>query len=76
SKAVWSGFNNPLPGGLGVKPLTDYMSNLDSYTVGAYSSEGNQRNESDLTVVRFDGAYEFQQGPAFGFLTRVDAGIR
>lgn len=75
-KLVWSGFDKPIAGGLGNKPLTDYMSNLDSYTVGAYSSEGNQRNESELTVVRFDGSYEFQQEPAFGFLTRVDAGIR
>lgn len=76
SKLEWSGFNNPISGGLGNKPLTDYMSNLDSYAVGAYSSEGNQRNKSELTVVRFDGSYEFQQGPAFGFLTHVDAGIR
>lgn len=75
-KLVWSGFDRNITGGLGNVPLSDYMSNLDSYTVGAYSSEGNQRNESDLTVVRFDGSYEFQQAPAFGFLTRVDAGIR
>lgn len=73
---VWSGFDNPIGGGLGEVPLSDYMANLDSYTVGAYSSEGNQRNESDLTVVRFDGSYEFAEGPAFGFLTRVDAGVR
>lgn len=45
-------------------PLSQYMANLDSYTVGAYSSEGNQRNSSDLTVVRFDGSYEFQETPA------------
>ena len=73
---AWSGFDNPISGGLGEVPLTQYMSNLDSYTVGAYSSEGNQRNNSDLTVVRFDGSYEFQDAPAFGFLTRVDAGVR
>lgn len=76
SKMVWSGFDRATPGGLGVRPLTDYMNNLDSYTVGAYSSEGNQRNNSELTVVRFDGGYEFQQEPALGFITRVDAGIR
>lgn len=75
SKLNWSGFNNPMPGGLGTVPLTDYMSNLDSYTVGAYSSEGNQRNESDLTVVRADGSYDFET-PVLGFITRVDAGIR
>ncbi|KQW82407.1 TonB-dependent receptor [Brevundimonas sp. Root1279] len=73
---AWSGFDNLLPGGLGgMRPLTDYMSNLDSYTVGAYSSEGNQRNESDLTVFRADGSYEFDN-PALGFITRVDAGLR
>lgn len=75
-KLQWSGFDRPISGGLGTVPLTQYMSNLDSYTVGAYSSEGNQRNESDLTVVRFDGSYEFQEAPAFGFLNRIDAGIR
>jgi iron complex outermembrane receptor protein len=73
---AWSGFENNIVGGLGNVPLSDYMANLDSYTVGAYSSEGNQRNESDLTVVRFDGSYEFQEAPAFGFVTRVDAGVR
>jgi len=75
-KLVWSGFENPISGGLGNVPLSQYMANLDSYTVGAYSSEGNQRNNSDLTVVRFDGSYDFQQGPAFGFLNRIDAGVR
>ncbi|WP_288757217.1 TonB-dependent receptor [uncultured Brevundimonas sp.] len=73
---AWSGFDTPLPGGLGTVPLTDYMSNLDSYTVGAYSSESNQRNNSDLTVVRFDGSYEFQDAPLFGVITRVDGGVR
>jgi len=76
SKLAWSGFGNNIVGGLGNVPLSDYMANLDSYTVGAYSSEGNQRNNSDLTVVRFDGSYEFEAEPVFGFLTRVDAGVR
>jgi iron complex outermembrane recepter protein len=76
SSLAWSGFDTPLPGGLGTVPLTDYMSNLDSYTVGAYSSEGNQRNNSDLTVVRFDGGYEFQDTPLFGFVNKIDVGVR
>jgi len=75
-QTVWSNFNNPIVGGLGNVPLTQYMSNLDSYAVAAYSSEGNQRNESELTVVRMDGAYEFQNGPALGFIEKVDAGLR
>ena len=75
-QTVWSNFNNPIVGGLGNVPLTQYMSNLDSYAVAAYSSEGNQRNESELTVVRMDGAYEFQNGPALGFIEKVDVGLR
>lgn len=73
---AWSGFNNPIVGGLGNVPLTQYMSNQDSYAVAAYSSEGNQRNQSDLSVMRMDGSYAFEGEPALGFITRVDVGLR
>ena len=73
---VWSGFGNNISGGLGNVPLSDYMANLDSYAVAAFSSEGNQRNESDLTVARADGSYAFENERLFGFITRVDAGLR
>src|SRR3546814_15305081 len=50
---VWSGFDTPIAGGLGAgHGLADYMANKDSYTVAAYSSEGNQHNKSDLTAFR------------------------
>ena len=75
-QTVWSGFGNPISGGLGTVPLSDYMANLDSYAVAAYSSEGNQRNESELTVARMDGSYEFQGDLALGFITKVDVGLR
>ncbi|MGV3578206.1 TonB-dependent receptor [Brevundimonas sp.] len=75
-QTVWSGFDRPIVGGLGTVPLTQYMSNQDSYAVAAYSSEGNQRNESELTVFRMDGSYEFQGEPALGFITKVDMGLR
>ncbi|WP_163334606.1 hypothetical protein, partial [Klebsiella aerogenes] len=40
---VLSGFDTPISGGLGAgKSLKDYMANLDSYAVAAFSSEGNQ----------------------------------
>ncbi|NIJ20888.1 TonB-dependent receptor [Sphingomonas naasensis] len=72
-----SGFDNPLPGGLGAgKSLKDYMANLDSYTVAAFSSEGNQENHADLGVFRADGSYEFEEGGLFGMLGRVDVGVR
>ncbi|MBU1346868.1 MAG: TonB-dependent receptor [Alphaproteobacteria bacterium] len=75
-QTVWSNFNNPIVGGLGNVPLTQYMANQDSYAVAAYSSEGNQRNESELTVMRMDGSYEFEADPMMGFITRVDVGLR
>lgn len=73
---VLSGFNNPITGGLGTRPLSEYMANLDSYAVGAFSSEGNQENNSDLGVFRADGSYAFDDDGLFGALKRVDVGLR
>ncbi len=73
---VWSGFDKTISGGLGSVPLSQYMANQDSYAVAAFSSEGNNRANSDLTVARFDGSYEFQNENLFGFITRIDAGLR
>jgi iron complex outermembrane receptor protein len=73
---VWSGFDNPISGGLGNVPLSQYMANQDSYAVAAFSSEGNQENEAELTVVRGDGSYEFEGEKALGFIRRVDVGLR
>ncbi|MFN3352295.1 MAG: TonB-dependent receptor [Brevundimonas sp.] len=76
SKTVWSEFDNPISGGLGAgATLTDYMANLDSYAVAAFSSEGNQANESTLDVARLDGSYEFD-APMLGFINRIDVGGR
>ncbi|WP_210163340.1 TonB-dependent receptor [Niveispirillum irakense] len=73
---VWSGFDRPISGGLGAgKSLTDYMANQDSYAIGAFSSEGNNEAKSDLSVYRADGHYDFEE-PLFGFLNKVDVGIR
>src|SRR3546814_17517612 len=54
------------------------MANKDSYTVAAYSSEGNQHNKSDLTAFRLDGAYDFEKagGSLFGIFKRLDVGMR
>ncbi|PAX07696.1 TonB-dependent receptor [Sphingomonas lenta] len=76
---VWSGFDRPIGGGLGPNAtLRDYMANLNSYTVAAYSSEGNNRNKSDIYAFRFDGAYDYsKEGElAGGFIKRVDIGAR
>jgi TonB-dependent receptor len=73
---VWSGFDTPISGGLGAgKTMKDYMANLGSYAVGAFSSEGNNEAESTLQVARFDAHYTFDE-KAFGLFTKVDGGIR
>jgi len=75
-KAVWSGFDRPLAGGLGAgKSLKDYMANKDSYAIGAFSSEGNNEVGSDMNVFRADGHYEFDD-KFLGFITKIDAGVR
>lgn len=75
----WGGFDRAIGGGLGANAtLAQYMANKDSYTVAAYSSEGNNHNKSDLLAFRLDGAYDFGKtdGNLFGFLKRVDFGAR
>lgn len=73
---AWSGFDTPIQGGLGAgKSLTDYMANVDSYAIGAFSSEGNQENKAENEIYSFDGGYDFDE-PAYGFITSVDAGVR
>lgn len=73
---VWTGFDTPIQGGLGAgATLTDYMANVDSYAIGAFSSEGNQENSAESEIFSLDGGYDFDE-PAFGFITSVDAGVR
>jgi iron complex outermembrane recepter protein len=72
-----SGFDNAISGGLGAgKTLKDYMANLDSYAVAAFSSEGDQDNRSQLGVFRADGSYDFDGDGLFGILDRLDVGVR
>jgi len=70
----FSGFDRSVTGGLGEgATLADYMANLGSYNVGAFSSENNADSEADLDVVRLDGSYQFDEG---AFFSSVDVGVR
>ncbi len=70
---VWSGFDSPLAGNLGPNAtLADYMANLDSYSVGAYSSENNNEESAQMSVFSMKGNYRFDDG----FITSIDAGVR
>jgi TonB-dependent receptor len=70
---TWSGFDQVLAGNLGANAsLADYMANLDSYAVGAYSSEDNNEESAQMSVFSFNGSYDFDDS----FITNVDVGIR
>ncbi len=70
---TWGGFDRPLAGGLGQGATTaDYMANLDSYNVGAFSSENNENADGSLKAFSLKGNYKFDQG----FITSVDVGVR
>lgn len=73
---VWSGFDTPISGGLGAgKTMKDYMANLGSYAVGAFSSEGNNEADSTLQVARYDGHYRYDE-KMFGLFTNAHFGAR
>ena len=70
---VWSGFDLPLAGGLGNGATTaDYMANVDSYNIGAYSSEGNENARGDMHAFSMKGKYLLESG----YITSIEAGVR
>ncbi|WP_049722141.1 TonB-dependent receptor [Gilvimarinus polysaccharolyticus] len=70
---TWSGFDRPLAGALGAgASIADYMANMDSYNVGAFSSENNENSEGALTAFSLKGNYKFEDS----FVTSVDVGVR
>lgn len=70
---TYGGFDNTVAGGLGNgATLADYMRNLGSYNVGAFSSENNENASADLQVFSLKGNYALDDG----FITSVDVGIR
>ena len=75
---VWSGFDNNAnigPNGETMAParsIGDYLADVDSYALGALTSENNFTREGELDVVRFDGEYTFSEG----FVTSLEFGAR
>ena len=73
---TWGGFDRTIDGGLGTganaQTMATYMSNLESYNVGAFSSENNEDSEGQLDVFSLKGSYAFEES----FITSVDAGVR
>ena len=71
--ATWGGFDRPLAGALGAgATIADYMSNLDSYNVGAFSSENNENADGSIRAFSLKGNYKIEDS----FITSVDVGVR
>lgn len=71
---TWGGFDRELAGGLGAgATVRDYMANLESYNVGAFSSENNEDSKGTFEAFSLKGSYELDDTP---FVTSVDVGLR
>lgn len=70
---VFSGFDQVVNGGQGAMSVADYMKSIDSYHVGAISSENNTDDEGELNTFSTKWKYEFEETP---FFTGVDFGLR
>ncbi|WP_020210888.1 TonB-dependent receptor [Gilvimarinus chinensis] len=74
----WSGFENnanigPNGESMGAaRSIADYISDVNSYSLGALTSENNFSREGELNVARFDGEYRFDGS----FITSLEFGAR
>lgn len=70
---VFSGFDQMVDGGKGVRSVADYMADIDSYHVGAISSENNTDDIGEINTFSTRWNYSFEESP---FITSVDFGVR
>ncbi|MFT5756728.1 MAG: iron complex outermembrane receptor protein [Alteromonadaceae bacterium] len=69
---AFSGFDQMVNGGGGSRSVADYMSDINSYHVGAFSSEGNTDDTGEMNTFSTKWNYTFEEG----FITSVDFGVR
>ncbi|WP_416308628.1 TonB-dependent receptor [Neptunicella sp. SCSIO 80796] len=70
---VFSGFDQMVNGGKGVRSVADYMADLDSYHIGAFSSEGNTDDEGRINTFSTRWNYRLEDN---AFITSIDFGVR
>lgn len=70
---VFSGFDQVVDGGAGPRSVAAYMADINSYHVGAFSSEGNTDDDATMNTFSTKWNYEFSDSP---FITSVDFGVR
>ncbi len=70
---TFSGFDQVVNGGKGQRTVAEYMADIDSYHIGAFSSENNTDRDATLNTFSTRWNYKFDDQP---FLTSVDFGAR
>ncbi|MDN4502530.1 TonB-dependent receptor [Alteromonadaceae bacterium BrNp21-10] len=70
---VFSGFGQMVNGGKGSRSVADYMADLDSYHIGAFSSEGNTDDEGQINTFSTKWNYALEDNE---FITSIDFGVR
>src|SRR5690606_14697665 len=70
---VFSGFGQSVNGGQGEMTVAEYMASIDSYHVGAMSSENNTDDDGEMNTFSTKWNYRFDDTP---FVTSVDFGVR
>lgn len=70
---VFSGFDQVVNGGQGQMTVAQYMASIDSYHVGAISSENNTDDDGEMNTFSTKWNYAFDDTP---FITSIDFGVR
>lgn len=70
---VFTGFDQTVNGGQGAMTVAQYMANIDSYHVGAISSENNTDDDGEMNTFSTKWNYAFENAP---FITDIDFGLR
>ena len=69
---VFGGFDQMVNGGGGLRSVADYMADINSYHIGAFSSEGNFDTTGNINTFSTSWNYEFDGN----FIRSVDFGFR
>ncbi|WNO07698.1 TonB-dependent receptor [Teredinibacter sp. KSP-S5-2] len=69
----FTGFDQTVTGGKGPRTVAEYMADIDSYHVGAFSSEGNTDDKASMDTFSTRWNYEFEDTP---FISSIDFGLR
>lgn len=70
---AFSGFDQTVDGGQGEMTVADYMASVDSYHVGAMSSENNTDDDGEMNTFSTKWNYRFEDT---SFVNSVDFGVR